>query len=173
MPTPQEIEAYFNSKGQSLHQAGQNFINTNIDLPTQQKLAALQAASANPAALNVGASSTGMAPTGAASSNAPGMNIDDAMAQRQQLLNMQNAASAEKANEWNEPDLSSPQPRQFPNIQAKMKTGQPVTSKDIRQTLKGPQEVTPELEKKLGYGSQDDDEDDNNKAGSEEGSYGY
>lgn len=60
------------------------------------------------------------------------------------------------------PQLESappPPPRQFPNIQKKIQAGQPVNSQDIRDTMHGVQEVTPELEKKLGYGSKDEDEE--------------
>ena len=94
------------------------------------------------------------------------LNLDDAQAQRDKMLQMYNAASAEKAAGSQEPDLSGysdvPQQnaaRQFPHIQKKIQSGQPINSQDIRATLKGPQEVTPELEKKLGYGSKDEDEE--------------
>lgn len=94
------------------------------------------------------------------------LTLDGAQAQRQKMLDMYNAASAEKAAGAQDPDMSGysdvPKPnaaRQFPHIQKKMKTGQPVTTEDIRATMKGPQEVTPELEKKLGYGADDDDEE--------------
>src|ERR1019366_10781500 len=93
------------------------------------------------------------------------MSFDSADAQRTAQMN-QNALAAPASGLPSDlaaklaaaQQTEAPTPRQFPHIQAKMKSGQPVTTQDIRATLKGPQEVTPELNKKLGYGS--DDEDD-------------
>jgi hypothetical protein len=68
-------------------------------------------------------------------------------------------------------DVPKPQApgHQFPRIQAKVQKNKAAAQPDIRSTLHGAQEMTPEMWKKLGYG---DPEEDNNKAGSEEGSYG-
>lgn len=62
-------------------------------------------------------------------------------------------------------------PRAFNKIQQKVKSQEPVTTDDIRNHLKGMVEVTPELEKQLGYTSGDNEEKDDEKPGTAEGNY--
>lgn len=196
MPTPQEIEAYLNQMGQGVTQAGQNAINQNVDIPAQAKLAALQKTSAGAgpsggmggmpgatpqpspqASAAAAALSTGSGNPGMASGN--GLNFDEMAAHQAAMKAMYPPAQPEE-DFSGYADVPKPnQMRQFPTIQAKMNKGQPVNSQDIRQALKGPTEVTPELEKQLGYGDQDEDDDENkqraennnNRSGSSEGSY--
>lgn len=123
--------------------------------------------------------------------NAGAGSMDDMAAVRQKQLALSNARSQDLLNDQQGPDLSgysqvTPQdiqriqatqdmPIQNPKFQRLKQQLQP---KDVRDSLHGLVEVTPELEKQLGYGSQDEDEEkkqralnNNNRAGSAEGSY--
>jgi hypothetical protein len=55
-------------------------------------------------------------------------------------------------------DYPKQPPAKFQSLKAKIK-GSPA---DIRESMNGPQEVTPEMEKKLGYGAEDDEDEDKN-----------
>lgn len=89
------------------------------------------------------------------------LSLDGAQAQRQKMLDMYNNASAERAQAAQPNDMSGyddgnkPAPR-FQQLQQKIQA--PAPAPDIRASLHGLTEVTPELAKKLGY-----DEDEENK----------
>lgn len=86
--------------------------------------------------------------------------LDQMAAARAKQLELNNLASQPPPPDFDASGYTAyPGPRQFPNIQKKVQAGQPINSQDIRDTMHGVQEVTPELEKKLGYGKQDEDEE--------------
>jgi hypothetical protein len=104
----------------------------------------------------------------------------DAMGAANQAQMAQNALAAPAGPDiatMNQ-DQSSPHPsiRQFPLIQARVKSGQPVTSQDIRNSIKANEAMTPEQEAKLNQQLAGEDEDQpahniNNKSGRSEGNY--
>lgn len=55
-------------------------------------------------------------------------------------------------------EAASQAPPRFQNLQHKINTKQVINKDDIRDHLKGLTEVTPELEKQLGYGSDEEEE---------------
>lgn len=161
MPRWQDLENQMGQAGQAVQQAGQNFINTNVDQPAAAKLAALQAASASAGGQMGGAPNAGMpmpppqmpmgAPPamggGAPGGSNPGAGtMDDMQAYRQKLLDIQNAASAEKAAAAQQDNLSgySQVPTQaqliaaqqqnprFQKLHQKMAQGHPINKQDIR-----------------------------------------
>lgn len=194
MPTPQEIEAYLNRTGQGFTQAGQNMINQNVDQPVQQRLNALNQV-ANPQIGSPNGSlpssqSAGMADPGEQTlPNAPTMSPADAQNRMSAAIQagpaMQQAAAKlraqaaldqqaeDHANQIGDIDMSKYQPyqpqalapRQFPHIQAKMKSGQPVTTEDIRATMKPGQALSEDQEAALNkqlHGDDDENEDGKN-----------
>ncbi len=193
MPTPQEIEAYLRQMGTGATSAGQNAIAQGVDQPIQQKLHALQQMGNNPPppqaappVPNPGVpyvlpNDPNMSPQDQKSrmnamiaaplSGGTELTLDGAQAQRQKMLNMYNAASAEKANEV--PDTSGfsdvnqhPVARQFPQLKKKIASGTPITTKDIRSATSPTEALTPEQEEEM-----DKTRGQTEKAGTAEGNY--
>lgn len=87
--------------------------------------------------------------------------IDDVMNQKQKILNMYNQASQDNANEMQQPNAADYQnvAKPFQALKDKIQS-KPAPPVDIRNTLQGPVEVTPELQQQLGY---DVDDEENTK----------
>jgi len=125
--------------------------------------------------------------------NAPSMNQQDAQSRMNAMIQApatmqtvaaklraqadQDDADEQHANSLQDEDMSGytnvpstaqrqaaarqPAAQKFANLKAKIQQPQ-----DVRDTLHGAVEVTPELEKQLGYGSDDDEDDNKNTRGS-------
>lgn len=101
--------------------------------------------------------------------------VDDMAAARAKQLQQNNLAS--QVDVEPQIDMSkyqpyvpqAPQPRQFPAIQAKIQSGQPVNTNDIRSTTKANQALRPDQEAALNKqlsGSDEDEDEDKNTRGS-------
>ena len=94
--------------------------------------------------------------------------FDQMAAIRAKQLQLNNAASQPPPSDFDPsgyapyPGPAVPQPRQFPHIQAKMQSGQPVTTQDIRATTSPTQALSPDDEDAINkqLNSKDDEDED-------------
>jgi hypothetical protein len=164
-----DLEKKVNRAGQYVTEAGQSFLKDNVDEPMAAKLAALEQASKQAQAMQAERAfkerALAMPPPPMA--NAALMKAENSghhllmggepmpqmPVQREapEELNPANyktfKTTAQKMAEAN----AAPQPR-FDALKKKIDLGKPIEKKDIRETLTGAVEVTPELEAQLGYG---------------------
>jgi hypothetical protein len=179
MPTLQEIEDSIAQMGQKyVTRPIDNSINQNIDQPIQNKLAALHQASANAQAAqsqvvpqNFVAPPPQQTPV-MGTAGSPGsnpypsgtpMNFNDMDARTQAMHQMYPDQQADPdADERHaaQDQALAPQPRQFPHIQAKIKSGQPVTKDDIRQTISPTEALSPDDEDAVNKQLQSKDDED-------------
>lgn len=174
-----------------------NQMGQQVDQAAQQKLQALQALSAQQAPPPQAPMPQPMAPQPPpeVQPNAASMNPADQQSRMRAMIQApltmdqvaaklraqadEDAVAEHHANSLADEDMSgykdyhqaaAPSPK-FQQLKQRLES----KPQDIRAQLKGPQEVTPELEKQLGYGDDDEEEkkahDVNNKSGRAEGSY--
>lgn len=86
--------------------------------------------------------------------------IDEVNAARLRMLQQNNLANQPEAPQQDAADYQAwTGPRQFDQIKQRMQPAAPPPN--IRDSLSGPVEMTPELEKQLGYGAKDDEDEEN------------